>query len=149
MVPPHPSLHHLVWFPQPVQLTKFTPFSLVSELGLASVSWGAHQVARQLPKPLWGGHSRTQGHKVEWQQEQFLTPAQWGLLELLHHSSSAVPSLQGKLSWEPTNPWPCQRAVFRPLSLLTPMCYKLRTLPTIARAVLFPKVNILLTFCWT
>lgn len=54
-----------------VRLTKFTPFSLVSELGLASVSWGAHQVTRQLPKSMGGAHSRTQGHKVGWQQSSF------------------------------------------------------------------------------
>lgn len=143
MVPPHyttgmiPSASTA-----PVQITKFTPFSSVSELALASVSWGSHQVARQLPKPMRGGHSRTQGDEVEWQQEQFLTPAQWGLLELIHHSSSAVPSLQGKLSWEPTNPWPCQRAVFRPVSLLTPTCYELRIPLSNAHAILFPGVNI-------
>lgn len=40
----------------PDQFTKFTHFSLVRELALASVIWEAHQVSRWLPK-LMRGHS--------------------------------------------------------------------------------------------
>ena len=144
LVPPHPFLHQLVWFPRP-PLHQFSSLnvltsSLASELALASVSWGAHQVARRLPKPTWGAHSNA-GRRAERQWEQLLTPAQWGLLEFLHRRSSAVPSC--KRNWAGSQQMLdlTGEAVFKSVLVLTPVSLQAQTF-TNPHACFFPKTNV-------